>query len=61
MLFVAHMSDINLRLCQLLSMTVELIIADMGFIKKVPAAQSMVSVYQPEPGWPTVWLKRVRT
>lgn len=34
MLFVAHMSDINLRLCHLLSMTVELIIADMGFIKR---------------------------
>lgn len=34
MLFIAHMSDINLRLCQLLSMTTELIIADTGFIKR---------------------------
>lgn len=59
--FVAHMSDINLRLCQLLSMTVELIIADMGFIKMSLLHRAWCLFINLSQAGPTAWLKRVKT
>ena len=56
--FVAPVSDISPRLCWLLSMTLELIMADIDFIK---ALQCRVwRVFQPEPGYPAGWLEGLK-